>query len=336
MMEEQAMATEKKSLSGKAKELRDAYSALLEDLSTIVVGQRELLDSLALSTLTGGHVLIEGLPGLAKTLAVRSFALRLAAAFNRIQFTPDLLPADLVGTRIYNAKTGEFTVSKGPLFSNIVLADEVNRAPAKVQSALLQAMQERRITIGGETFELAEPFLVLATQNPVETEGTYSLPEAQVDRFLFKVVVGYPTPSEEMQILERAEGLEIKDDPKPLLRPKQVLEARDEAQAVFVDEKVKRYLVDLVLATRDPKAAGLADLVPLLRFGASPRATLALAAAGRAQAFLDSRAYVTPDDIKAVAHRVLRHRLALSYEAEAEGVGSDEVVGRILAKVKVP
>jgi MoxR-like ATPase len=330
------MATEKKNLSGKAKELRDAYAALLEDLSTIVVGQRELLDSLALGTLTGGHVLIEGLPGLAKTLAVHSFAMRVASAFSRIQFTPDLLPADLVGTRIYNAKTSEFTVAKGPLFANIVLADEVNRAPAKVQSALLQAMQERRITIGGETFELAEPFMVLATQNPVETEGTYSLPEAQVDRFLFKVVVGYPTPAEEMQILERAEGLEIRDDPKPLLRPKQVLEARDEAQAVFVDDKVKRYLVDLVLATRDPKAAGLADLLPLLRFGASPRATLALAAAGRAQAFLDGRAYVTPDDIKSVAHRVLRHRLHLSYEAEAEGVSSDELVGRILAKVKVP
>jgi len=330
------MATEKKNLSGKAKDLRDAYQALLTDLGTIIVGQTEMTHSLALGTLTNGHVLIEGLPGLAKTLAVKSFAARLGASFSRIQFTPDLLPADLLGTRIYNAKSGEFSISKGPLFANIVLADEVNRAPAKVQSALLQAMQERRITIGGETFELAEPFLVLATQNPVETEGTYSLPEAQVDRFLFKVIVGYPTPAEEMQILERAEGLEIKDDPKPLLKPKQVLEAREEAQAAFVDEKVKRYLVDLVLATRDPKAFGLADLLPLLRFGASPRATLSLAAAGRAAAFLDSRAYVTPDDIKAVAHRVLRHRLALSYEAEAEGVGPDEVVGRILAKVKVP
>ncbi|HTB23171.1 MAG TPA: MoxR family ATPase [bacterium] len=330
------MATEKKNLSGKAKELRDAYAALLDDLSTIVVGQKEMVESLALSTLTGGHVLIEGLPGLAKTLAVRSFAQRLAAVFSRIQFTPDLLPADLLGTRIYNAKTSEFTVAKGPLFANIVLADEVNRAPAKVQSALLQAMQERKITIGGETFELAEPFLVLATQNPVETEGTYSLPEAQVDRFLLKVVVGYPNAAEEMQILERADGLEIKDDPKPLLKPKQVLEARDEAQSLFVDDKVKRYLVDLVLATRDPKAFGLADLTTLLRFGASPRATLALASAGRAQAFLDGRGYVTPDDIKSVAHRVLRHRLALSYEAEAEGVGPDEVVTRILAKVKAP
>jgi MoxR-like ATPase len=330
------MANDKKNLSGKAKELRDAYQALLDDLGLVIVGQGEMCQSLALGTLTNGHVLIEGLPGLAKTLAVRSFAQRLGASFSRIQFTPDLLPADLLGTRIYNAKTGEFSISKGPLFANIVLADEVNRAPAKVQSALLQAMQERRISIATETFELAEPFLVLATQNPVETEGTYTLPEAQIDRFLFKVVVGYPSRDEELEILERAEGLEIKDAGKPLLKPKQVLEARDEAQGAFLDEKVKRYLVDLVQATREPEAAGLKDLKPLLRYGASPRATLALAAAGRAYAFLDGRAYVTPDDIKAVGHRVLRHRLALSYEAEAEAVTSDELVTRILAKVKVP
>ena len=330
------MATEKKNLSGKAKELRDAYHELLEDLGTVVVGQTEMTQSLALGTLTNGHVLIEGLPGLAKTLAVKSFAARLGASFSRIQFTPDLLPADLLGTRIYNAKSGDFSISKGPLFANIVLADEVNRAPAKVQSALLQAMQERRISIATETFELAEPFLVLATQNPVETEGTYSLPEAQIDRFLFKVVVGYPSRAEELEILERAEGLEIRDEAKPMLKPKQVLEARDEAQTAFLDEKVKRYLVELVLATRDPKAAGLPDLQPLLRYGASPRATLALAAAGRAYAFLDGRAFVTPDDVKAVAHRVLRHRMALSYEAEAENVTPDEVVTRVLAKVKVP
>jgi MoxR-like ATPase len=330
------MASDKKNLSGKAKELRDAYEALLEDLSEVVVGQSEMLRSLALGTLTGGHVLIEGLPGLAKTLAVRSFAQRVGAQFSRIQFTPDLLPADLLGTRIYNAKSGEFTVSKGPLFANIVLADEVNRAPAKVQSALLQAMQERRISIGNETFELAEPFLVMATQNPVETEGTYSLPEAQIDRFLFKVLVDYPSAAEELQILERAEGLDIVDTAKPLLRPKQVLEARAEALDVYLDDKVKQYLVNLVLATRDPEAAGLKDLKPLLRYGASPRATLALAAASRAEAFLEGRAYVSPDDVKAVAARVLRHRLALSYEAEAENVAADEVVKRILGKVKVP
>ena len=307
-----------------------------EQFNGVVIGQKHLLRRLTQALIAGGHVLLEGVPGIGKTQSILTLAKCIDASFKRLQFTPDLLPSDITGTVIYEAGTGRFIARKGPVFANIVLADEVNRAPAKVQSALLQAMQERRITIGGETFELAEPFLVLATQNPVETEGTYSLPEAQVDRFLFKVIVGYPTPAEEMQILERAEGLEIKDDPKPLLKPKQVLEAREEAQAAFVDEKVKRYLVDLVLATRDPKAFGLADLLPLLRFGASPRATLSLAAAGRAAAFLDSRAYVTPDDIKAVAHRVLRHRLALSYEAEAEGVGPDEVVGRILAKVKVP
>jgi MoxR-like ATPase len=330
------MANEKKNLTGRAKELRDAYQEMLEDLGQIIVGQTEMCQSLALGTLTNGHVLIEGLPGLAKTLAVRSFAARLGASFSRIQFTPDLLPADLLGTRIYNAKTGDFSISKGPLFANIVLADEVNRAPAKVQSALLQAMQERKISIATETFDLAEPFLVLATQNPVETEGTYSLPEAQIDRFLFKVVVGYPSRDEELEILERAEGLEIKDQAKSLLKPKQVLEARDEAQSAFLDDKVKRYLVDLVQATREPEAAGLKDLKALLRFGASPRATLALASAGRAYAFLEGRAFVTPDDVKAVAHRVLRHRVALSYEAEAENVGSDDVVSRILAKVKVP
>jgi MoxR-like ATPase len=327
---------DKKQLSGRAKELRDAYQELLDGIAEIVVGQTEMLESMALSTLTGGHILLEGLPGVAKTLAVKSFAARLAAVFQRIQFTPDLLPADLVGTRIYNAKTGDFSVSKGPLFANIVLADEVNRAPAKVQSALLQAMQEKQITVGGETFELQEPFLVLATQNPVETEGTYQLPEAQVDRFLFKVLVPYPNRTEELEILERAEGLEIKDSAKALLKPKQVLEAREEAQGAFVDDKVKKYLVDLVFASREPKAAGLAELEPLLQYGASPRATLALAAAGRAKAFLEGRAFVTPDDVKAVAHRVLRHRLPLSYEAEAENVTVDDVINKVLAKVKVP
>jgi MoxR-like ATPase len=330
------MANDKKMLTGRAKELREAYSQLLEGIAEIVVGQPEMLESLALSTLTGGHVLLEGLPGVAKTLAVKAFASRLSATFSRIQFTPDLLPADLVGTRIYNARSGDFSVSKGPLFANIVLADEVNRAPAKVQSALLQAMQEKQITIGGETHTLAEPFLVLATQNPVETEGTYSLPEAQVDRFLFKVLVPYPDRKQELEILERADGLEIHDLGKPLLKPKQVLEAREEAQAAFIDDKVKRYIVDLVFATREPKAAGLADLEPLLQYGASPRATLALAAAGKAKAFLEGRAFVTPDDIKAVAARVLRHRLPLSYEAEAESITVDDLIVKILAKVKVP
>ena len=327
---------EAKKLSGRAKELREAYSALLEGVGTIVVGQGEMVQSLALGTLTGGHVLLEGLPGLAKTLAIKAFAARLAASFSRIQFTPDLLPADLVGTRIYNVKTGDFTISKGPIFANIVLADEINRAPAKVQSALLQSMQERQVTIGGQTFELDEPFLVLATQNPIETEGTYALPEAQVDRFLFKVLVPYPTREEELEILERAQGLEIKDQAKPLLKPKQVLEAREEVGALHLDEKVKRYIIDLVFATREPAAAGLADLKPLIQYGASPRATLALAAAARAEAFLQGRAFVSPDDIKGVAYRVLRHRISLSYEAEAEDVTTDTVIKQLLAKVKVP
>ena len=330
------MASESKKLSSKAKEIQESMKALVEDAGRIVVGQTDMLESLALGTLTGGHVLLEGLPGVAKTLAVKTLATRLSASFSRIQFTPDLLPADLVGTRIYNAKTGEFSVSKGPLFANIILADEINRAPAKVQSALLEAMQEKHITIGGETFELQEPFLVLATQNPVETEGTYSLPEAQVDRFLFKVLVPYPNREEELTILERAEGLNIKDDAKPMLRPKQVMDAREEIAGLYMDDKVRQYIVDLVFASREPENAGLAALKPLIQYGASPRATLSLAASARAEAFLRGRGYASPDDVKAVAARVLRHRITLSYEAEAEEVTTDEVIKQILAKVKVP
>jgi MoxR-like ATPase len=330
------MASENKKLSGKGKEIQEAFAGLLEDASSIVVGQTEMMESLCLGLLTGGHVLLEGMPGLAKTLAVKTLSHRLNASFSRIQFTPDLLPADLVGTRIYNAKTGDFSVSKGPLFANIVLADEVNRAPAKVQSALLEAMQELSITIGGETFELQEPFLVLATQNPVETEGTYALPEAQIDRFLFKVLVPYPNRQEELSILERAEGLRIKDQAKGQLRPKQVLEAREEAMGLYLDDKVRQYIVDLVFATREPENAGLASLKPLIQYGGSPRATLSLAASARAEAFLRGRGYATPDDVKAVAHRVLRHRLTLSYEAEAEEVSTDTIIKQILAKVKVP
>jgi MoxR-like ATPase len=330
------MAAESKKLSGKGKEVQEAFTALLEDAQKVIVGQQEMMESLCLGLLTGGHVLLEGLPGLAKTLAVRTLAVRLSATFSRIQFTPDLLPADLVGTRIYNVKTGDFSVSKGPLFANIVLADEVNRAPAKVQSALLEAMQELHITIGGETFELQEPFLVMATQNPVETEGTYSLPEAQVDRFLFKVLVPYPNREEELTILDRAEGLHIRDEAKALLKPKQVLEAREEALKLYLDDKVRQYIVDLVFATREPENAGLKDLKPLIQYGASPRATLSLAAAARAEAFLRGRGFAAPDDVKAVAHRVLRHRIALSYEAEAEEVTTDQVIKQVLAKVKVP
>ncbi|MES2201463.1 MAG: AAA family ATPase [candidate division FCPU426 bacterium] len=330
------MASESKKLSPKGKEIQESLHALLADAGNVVVGQSEMLESLLLGLLTGGHVLLEGLPGLAKTLAVKTVALRLNASFSRIQFTPDLLPADLVGTRIYNVKTGDFSVSKGPLFANIVLADEINRAPAKVQSALLEAMQEKHITIGGETFALTEPFLVLATQNPVETEGTYALPEAQIDRFLFKVLVPYPSREEELAILERAEGLNIRDEAKPMLRPKQVLEAREEIAGLYMDPKVRQYIVDLVFASREPEQAGLGALKSLIQYGASPRATLSLAATARAEAFLRGRGYATPDDIKAVAARVLRHRITLSYEAEAEEVTTDEIVKQILAKVKVP
>jgi MoxR-like ATPase len=330
------MASETKKLSGKSKEAQEALQALLEDAGKIVVGQQEMMESLVLGLLTGGHVLLEGLPGLAKTLAVKTLASRLNASFSRIQFTPDLLPADLVGTRIYNVKSGDFSVSKGPLFANIVLADEINRAPAKVQSALLEAMQEKHVTIGGETFELQEPFLVLATQNPVETEGTYALPEAQVDRFLFKVLVPYPTRAEELQILERAEGLLIRDEAKAMFKPKQVLEAREEIAGLYMDEKVRHYIVDLVFASREPEHAGLAALKPLIQYGASPRATLSLAVSARAQAFLQGRGYASPDDVRAVAGRVLRHRITLSYEAEAEELSTDEVIKQLLAKVKVP
>ena len=330
------MSTKKDTLSGRAKDLQQSFEEMLKDIGQVVVGQEEMVESLAMGMLAGGHVLLEGLPGLAKTLAVKTFSQRLAAQFSRIQFTPDLLPADLVGTRIYNQKTNNFSIEKGPLFANVVLADEINRAPAKVQSALLEAMQEKRITIGGKTFELEEPFLVLATQNPVETEGTYALPEAQVDRFIFKVLIKYPTKDQELEILNRAEGMVIADKGKAMLKPRQVTEAQAVAAGLYLDDKVKHYLLDLVLATREPGNYGLSDLSALVQYGASPRASLALAAAGRAHAFLRGQSFVTPDDIRAIAHRVLRHRMILSYEAEAEEVTSDELLDRILAKVKVP
>jgi MoxR-like ATPase len=328
--------SDSKKLSPKAREVREAFTELLAEAAKVVVGQEEMLQSLALGLLTGGHVLLEGVPGLAKTLAVKSFAAGLSAKFNRLQFTPDLLPADLVGTRIYNAKTGDFSISKGPLFAHVILADEINRAPAKVQSALLEAMQEKQISIGGETFQVEEPFLVLATQNPIETEGTYALPEAQVDRFLFKVNVGYPDRQQELDIVGRAHGLEAGAGIKAVLKPRQVLEAREEALGIYLDDKVTQYLVDLARATRDPASVGLASMKSWIQFGASPRASLALAASGRAHALLQGRGYVAPDDIRAVAHRVLRHRVILSYEAEAEDVHADQVVDEVLKKVKVP
>jgi MoxR-like ATPase len=310
-------------------------TAVSAEVAKRVVGQDAMVERLLIALLTGGHVLLEGVPGLAKTLAVRTLAETVRTTFHRIQFTPDLLPADVVGTQVYDQATGRFSVKRGPIFANIVLADEINRAPAKVQAALLEAMQEKQVTLGGQTFPLSEPFLVLATQNPIEQEGTYPLPEAQIDRFLMKLRVTYPTRAEEKEIVRRmAGGAPI--SVTPVASPEDILAARAEVAALHVEERVMDYLVDLVLATRDPEAAGLADLAPLIEYGASPRATIALAQAARAHAFLRGRGFVTPDDVKAIAPDVLRHRLVLTFEAEAEEVAADDLVRRILARVPAP
>jgi MoxR-like ATPase len=300
-----------------------------------VVGQEYMIDRLLISLLTGGHVLLEGVPGLAKTLTVRTLAETIDTTFQRIQFTPDLLPADVLGTQIYDQATGEFRVKKGPIFANIILADEINRAPAKVQAALLEAMQEKQVTIGGTTYRLDEPFLVLATQNPIEQEGTYPLPEAQVDRFMLKLRVGYPSRDEEKEIMRRmASGEPIKID--RVASPLAILEARHRITELYMDDRIVDYIVDIVHATREPREYGLAELEPLIEFGASPRATIALAQASRAHAFLRGRAFVTPDDIKAIAPDVLRHRVLTTYEAEAEEVTSDDLVQRVLGRIESP
>jgi len=305
-----------------------------DEVGRAVVGQRAMIDRLLIGLLTGGHVLLEGLPGLAKTLAVSSLAKALSLRFRRIQFTPDLLPADLTGTLVYNPKDGTFTAKRGPVFSNIVLADEINRAPAKVQSALLEAMQEKQVTLGDATHPLEEPFLVLATQNPVEQEGTYPLPEAQSDRFMLKVRVNYPERGEEKEILRRA-GLSTLPELKPQATHEQVMEARSALAGVYVDDKIQEYVLDLVSATRRPKDFGL-PLEHLIAYGASPRATLFMVRGAQAFAMLRARPYVLPDDVKAVALDVLRHRIQVSYEAEAEGVNGEEVARRILEQVRVP
>jgi MoxR-like ATPase len=294
-----------------------------------------MVERLLVGLLTGGHILLEGVPGLAKTLAVRTLAEIIHASFSRIQFTPDLLPADVIGTMVFNQKSQEFHVKKGPLFAQIILADEINRAPAKVQAALLEAMQEHQVTIGGTTFRLEEPFMVLATQNPIESEGTYPLPEAQLDRFMLKVRVGYPSRDEEKEVLLRMSGgQEIAVE--RLLEPATILSARSAIASLYMDQKVVDYIVDLVRATRDPGLVGLTDLKPLIAFGGSPRASIALAQASRAHAFLRDRAYVTPEDVRALAPDVLRHRIVLTFEAEAEDVTTDDVVTRILGAVRVP
>lgn len=308
---------------------------LFSEIGTVVVGQRTLVERLVMGLLTNGHVLLEGVPGLAKTLTVRTLAACIHTGFQRLQFTPDLLPADLIGTLIYNPRDGEFTTKLGPVFSNLILADEINRAPAKVQSALLEAMQERQVTISDETFKLPDPFLVLATQNPLEQEGTYQLPEAQLDRFMFKVNVGYPTRTEERAILDAMSTSAPKLDVNVLVTPEQIIEARAIVNAIYVDDRVKDYIVDIVWATREPQQFGL-QLDGMIRYGASPRATIYLTLAAKAHAYLNGRGYVTPQDVKSIGPDVLRHRIAVSYEAEAESVTSEMIIERIFAGLQVP
>jgi MoxR-like ATPase len=308
---------------------------ILAQVSQRVVGQQAMVERLMIALLTGGHVLLEGVPGLAKTLTVRTLAETVRTTFSRIQFTPDLLPADVVGTQVFDQKTATFSVKRGPIFANIVLADEINRAPAKVQAALLEAMQEKQVTIGGTSFILEEPFLVLATQNPIEQEGTYPLPEAQVDRFMLKLRVGYPTREEEREIMKRMAGGEA-IPVKQVADPEHLLAARRTIAALFLDPRLADYIVDLIHATRAPREAGIADIAPLVEYGASPRATIALAQAARAHAYLRGRDFVSPDDVKAMAGDVLRHRVLLTYEAEAESVTSDDVIARVLAAVPAP
>ena len=306
------------------------------EIGKTIIGQTHMIDKLLIGLLANGHVLLEGVPGLAKTLAINSLSKTIKADFSRIQFTPDLLPADVVGTLIYNPKEESFKVKKGPIFANFVLADEINRAPAKVQSALLEAMQERQVTIGNDTFEMPSPFLVLATQNPVEQEGTYPLPEAQVDRFLLKVVIGYPTKEEEQAILRANLNKDGLHEPQAVVKAKEMLEARELVKSIYMDEKVEKYIVDLVFATRSPENIGLGHLTELIGFGASPRASIGLGIAAKAHAFLNHRGYVMPEDVRAVAMDVLRHRVGLTFEAEAENITQEQIVTEIMDMVVVP
>lgn len=313
----------------------DFITMITHGMDQTIVGQKHLVESLLIALLANGHVLLEGVPGLAKTLAIKTLAQLIDAKYSRIQFTPDLLPADVIGTMIYSVKNETFQVKKGPIFANFVLADEINRAPAKVQSALLEAMQERQVTIGERTFPLVEPFLVMATQNPIEQEGTYPLPEAQVDRFLLKVVIGYPTKDDERQII-RQNINPVHTEVRALLRPEEIIEAQKVVEQIYLDEKIERYIVDIVFATRQPASYGLKDLEGIISFGASPRASIGLARAARAYAFLRKRGYVLPEDVRAISHDVLRHRIGLSYEAEANNITADEIISEILDKVEVP
>ena len=316
-------------------DLQACLKPLYTEMERIIVGQRTMIDRLLTGLLTGGHILLEGVPGLAKTLAVRTLAQGLRLGFHRIQFTPDLLPADVIGTQIFNPRTGEFTIKKGPIFANLVLADEINRAPAKVQSALLEAMQENQVTIGDTSYPLDQPFLVLATQNPIEQEGTYPLPEAQVDRFMLKLKVTYPNKEEELLILKRMAVVEPNLTVSAVLAPSDLFQMRQAIDQIYIDEKIQRYIVDIVDATRHPAEYGL-DIASYIQYGASPRATIFLTRAGKAQAFLDGRGYVTPQDVKAIGHDVLRHRVSITYEAEAEEITSENLLQRIFDHLKVP
>ncbi len=309
---------------------------LRQEVGKVIVGQAYMLDRLLIGLLSNGHVLLEGVPGLAKTLTIKSLSTAIHARFSRIQFTPDLLPADVIGTMIYNQQRNEFVVRKGPIFANFILADEINRAPAKVQSALLEAMQERQVTIGDSTYKLDEPFLVLATQNPIEQEGTYPLPEAQVDRFLMKVVVGYPTRNEEQMIIrQNVQGLKA-PDVNPVVTVQEIVSARQMVRDIYMDEKVEQYILDIVFATRTPGEYGLENLKPLISFGSSPRGSINLAIASKAQAFLNGRGYVVPEDVRAICVDVIRHRIGLTYEAEAENVDVTQVIGAIIEKINLP
>src|SRR4051812_8665713 len=328
-------ALDVQSLTEEIKRRSQFVDLILTEASKVIVGQKGLLERLLMALLCDGHVLLEGLPGLAKTLTIKTLADVIASDFQRIQFTPDLLPADLVGTMIFNTKTNEFTPKKGPIFTNLVLADEINRAPAKVQSALLEAMGERQVTIGETTYPLQDPFVVLATQNPIEQEGTYPLPEAQLDRFLFKVKVGYPTVAEEKGILNRMSGAQPPRAAK-ICHPSTILEARELCSRIYMDEKLKDYILAIVFATRFPDKLGLSELKSQIQVGASPRATISLARASRANAFIHHRGFVTPEDVKSVAYDVLRHRILVSFEADADGVDSEQVVRKILERVEVP
>jgi len=308
---------------------------LLGEISKVIIGQKYMIERLLIGLLSNGHILLEGVPGLAKTLAVKTLAAAIQTKFQRIQFTPDLLPADLIGTLIYDQRNGEFRTKKGPIFANLILADEINRSPAKVQSALLEAMMERQVTIGETTYKLDDPFLVMATQNPIEQEGTYPLPEAQIDRFMLKLSIGYPTKEEELEIM-RLNARDGFPEVKPVVGPKDIIRARSVVSQVYIDEKIERYIIDIVFATRNSKEYGLDDLEDLIAYGASPRASIYLAQAGKAHAFLRRRGYVTPEDIRAIAMDVLRHRIIVTYEAEAEEITSEDIVRRVLNHIEVP